>query len=121
MSRHVAGVVAELEAREREIIQRLMLAAEFRDDDAGDHLTRVAGCTIAIAEGLGLSEREANDIALASTMHDIGKIGIPDSILLKPGRSRGGAGGNAAPRRCGRPGCCRTAPRACSNSPPRSP
>ncbi|WP_306426589.1 HD-GYP domain-containing protein, partial [Methylobacterium soli] len=85
MSRHVAGVVAESEAREREIIQRLMLAAEFRDDDAGDHLTRVAGCTIAIAEGLGLSEREANDIALASTMHDIGKIGIPDSILLKAG------------------------------------
>ncbi|KAB1072114.1 HD-GYP domain-containing protein [Methylobacterium planeticum] len=85
MTRHVAEVVAESEAREREIIQRLMLAAEFRDDDAGDHLTRVAGCAIAIAEGLGLSEREANDIALASTMHDIGKIGIPDSILLKAG------------------------------------
>ncbi|GJE18342.1 HD-GYP domain-containing protein [Methylobacterium marchantiae] len=78
-----AGVDAAL--REREIIRRLMLAAEFRDDQAGDHLTRVAGCAIAIAEGLGLSEADANDIALASTMHDIGKISIPDSILMKPG------------------------------------
>ncbi|WP_132249888.1 HD-GYP domain-containing protein [Methylobacterium segetis] len=85
MDRHVAGIRAESESREREIIQRLMLAAEFRDDQAGDHLTRVAGCAIAIAEGLGLSEAAANDIALASTMHDIGKIGIPDSILLKAG------------------------------------
>ncbi|WP_423794474.1 HD-GYP domain-containing protein [Methylobacterium durans] len=85
MDRHVAGIRAESEWREREIIQRLMLAAEFRDDQAGDHLTRVAGCAIAIAEGLGLSEDGANDIALASTMHDIGKIGIPDSILLKNG------------------------------------
>lgn len=85
LDRQVAGIRAESESREREIIQRLMLAAEFRDDQAGDHLTRVAGCAIAIAEGLGLSEVAANDIALASTMHDIGKIGIPDSILLKNG------------------------------------
>ncbi|UMY17517.1 HD domain-containing protein [Methylobacterium organophilum] len=85
MHRTVERAVAEASAREREIIRRLMLAAEFRDDQAGDHLTRVAGCVIAIAEGLGLSEAEANDIALASTMHDIGKIGIPDTILLKPG------------------------------------
>ncbi|GLS44991.1 HD-GYP domain-containing protein [Methylobacterium brachythecii] len=85
MNEQVERAVAEVSAREREIVRRLMLAAEFRDDQAGDHLTRVAGCTIAVAEGLGLSETEANDIALASTMHDIGKIGIPDGILLKPG------------------------------------
>lgn len=85
MARTVEQAVAEAALREREIIRRLMLAAEFRDDQAGDHLTRVAGCAIAIAEGLGLSEEEANDIALASTMHDIGKISIPDSILMKPG------------------------------------
>lgn len=85
MARTVERAVAEAAAREREIIRRLMLAAEFRDDQAGDHLTRVAGCAIAIAEALGLSEEEANDIALASTMHDIGKISIPDSILMKPG------------------------------------
>lgn len=85
MARTVERAVAEAAAQEREIIRRLMLAAEFRDDQAGDHLTRVAGCAIAIAEGLGLSEEQANDIALASTMHDIGKISIPDTILMKPG------------------------------------
>lgn len=85
MKRTVDRAVAEAAAREREIIRRLMLAAEFRDDQAGDHLTRVAGCAIAIADGLGLTEDEANDIALASTMHDIGKISIPDNILMKAG------------------------------------
>ena len=85
IERTVSRALAESAAREREIIRRLMLAAEFRDDQAGDHLTRVAGCAIAIAEGLGLSEAEANDIALASTMHDVGKISISDTILMKPG------------------------------------
>lgn len=85
VSRFVSRAVTEAAATEREIIRRLMLAAEFRDDQASDHLTRVAGCAIAIAEGLGLSQREANDIALASVMHDIGKISIPDTILLKAG------------------------------------
>lgn len=85
MNHSVERAVAEAAAREREIIRRLMLAAEFRDDQAGDHLTRVAGCVIAIAEALGVPESQANDIALASTMHDIGKIGVPDDILLKPG------------------------------------
>ncbi|KQT09835.1 phosphohydrolase [Methylobacterium sp. Leaf399] len=83
--RVVNRAVAESAQREREIIRRLMLAAEYRDDQAGDHLTRVAGCVIAIAEGLGLSEADANDIALASTMHDIGKISIADDILMKAG------------------------------------
>lgn len=85
MRRDAARAVADASAREREIIRRLMLAAEFRDDQAGDHLTRVAGCVIAVAEGLGLSSAEADDVALASTMHDIGKIGVPDHILMKAG------------------------------------
>ncbi|ACL60185.1 HD-GYP domain-containing protein [Methylobacterium nodulans] len=85
LAREMQRVSVESARREREIIQRLMLAAEFRDDQAGDHLTRVAGCVIAIADGLGLPEEEANDIALASTMHDIGKIGVADAILRKPG------------------------------------
>ena len=85
MRRDAAQALAEAAAREREIIRRLMLAAEYRDDQAGDHLTRVAGCVIAVAEGLGLSGAEADDVALASTMHDIGKIGVPDHILRKAG------------------------------------
>ncbi len=85
MAEEARQALAEAAAREREIIRRLMLAAEFRDDHAGDHLARVAGCVIAIADGLGLSEAEANDLALASTMHDVGKIGVADSVLLKAG------------------------------------
>lgn len=85
MRRDAARAAADASARERELIRRLMLAAEFRDDRAGDHLTRVAGCVIAVAEGLGLSSAEADDVALASTMHDIGKIGVPDHILMKAG------------------------------------
>ena len=85
LRRDAARASADASLREREIIRRLMLAAEFRDDQAGDHLTRVAGCVIAVAEGLGLTSAEADDVALASTMHDIGKIGVPDHILLKAG------------------------------------
>ncbi|ACA19361.1 response regulator receiver modulated metal dependent phosphohydrolase [Methylobacterium sp. 4-46] len=85
LAREMRRVHAQSAQREREIIHRLMLAAEYRDDQAGGHLTRVAGCVIAIADGLGLPEEEANDIALASTMHDIGKIGVADAILRKPG------------------------------------
>ncbi|MGN7127239.1 HD-GYP domain-containing protein [Methylorubrum thiocyanatum] len=85
MRRDAAQASAEAVSRERELIRRLMLAAEFRDDRAGDHLTRVAGCVIAVAEGLGLSAAEADDVALASTMHDIGKIAVPDHILMKAG------------------------------------
>ncbi|MEH3145714.1 MAG: HD domain-containing protein [Methylobacterium frigidaeris] len=85
MARQIESAAADSREREREVIHRLMLAAEYRDDQAGDHLTRVAACVIAIADGLGLDEAEANDIALASTMHDIGKIGVADSILRKAG------------------------------------
>ncbi|MEE8626910.1 MULTISPECIES: HD-GYP domain-containing protein [Methylobacterium] len=85
LAQEVERALAESQEREREIIRRLMVAAEYRDDQAGGHLTRVAGCVLAITDGLGLSEEEGNDIALASTMHDIGKIGVADSILRKAG------------------------------------
>jgi putative two-component system response regulator len=84
-AREVGRAVEATVAREREIIRRLALAAEHRDEQAGDHLSRVAGCSIAIAEALGLPEDAVNDIALASTMHDVGKIAVPDHVLLKAG------------------------------------
>ena len=84
-TRQVDHAVGEIAAREREVIRRLMLAAELHDDQASGHLARVAGCVIAIAEGLGQTEDEANDLGLASTMHDIGKIAISDGILRKAG------------------------------------
>ena len=70
----------------RETINRLVIASEYRDDDTGDHIVRVAGYCALIAEKQGLSEAEVDYIRMTAPMHDVGKIGIPDSILLKPGK-----------------------------------
>ena len=85
LDREVAAAVATIEAREREIIQLLMRAAEHRDTDTGDHIARVAGYAGLIAEALGFGPARCRQLSLASTMHDVGKIGVPDAILLKPG------------------------------------
>lgn len=67
-------------------INRLSIAAEFRDDDTGFHISRISRYCILIAEKLGMSKSEIENIQHASPMHDVGKIGIPDSILLKKGK-----------------------------------
>lgn len=77
---------AELERANLEIIQRLTAAAEYRDDDTGDHILRISGYCREVGEALGLSEEECCFLEKASPMHDVGKIGIPDAILLKPGK-----------------------------------
>ncbi len=74
-----------LAAREEEIILRLSRAAERRDDGTGTHIVRMAALCRLIAEGLGLDEETVHTISLAAPMHDVGKIGVPDAILLKPG------------------------------------
>lgn len=76
----------ELEQAQREILQLLGRAAEYRDDMTGQHTQRVGALSGLIAERLGLAKEEANMIQMAAPLHDIGKIGIPDDILLKPGR-----------------------------------
>lgn len=70
--------------RERETLLRLAKAGEYRDEDTGNHILRMAKYSRAIAEYLGLSKADCDEIEYASPMHDIGKIGIPDHILLKP-------------------------------------
>lgn len=70
----------------REIIHRLGMAAEHRDDETGAHIARIAFYVYQMALILGQSDEQARQLALASTMHDIGKIGIPDSILFKTGK-----------------------------------
>lgn len=72
--------------RERETLLRLARAGEHRDEDTGNHVLRVAQFSRLIAEGLGLPETECEIIECAAPMHDIGKIGISDTILLKNGR-----------------------------------
>lgn len=74
-----------LEQARLEILQRLALAAEYRDDDTGEHTIRVAHTSARLAEALGMSSVEFREVALAAPLHDIGKIALPDSILLKPG------------------------------------
>ncbi|MBX3441762.1 MAG: response regulator [Planctomyces sp.] len=69
-----------------QILWRLGKAADFRDEDTGEHIVRVACYSMAIAETLGLPRDVVERLFLVAPLHDVGKIGIPDSILLKPGR-----------------------------------
>lgn len=81
-------VRAEEKAREAEleVLERLAAAGEARDDDTGQHTRRVGELAARIGEALGLPRDEVDLIRLAAPLHDVGKIGIPDSILRKPGR-----------------------------------
>ncbi len=67
-------------------IHRLVLAAEYRDEDTGEHIIRIGHYSALIAKKLGLSSNEVKNILYAAPMHDVGKIGIPDSILMKPSK-----------------------------------
>lgn len=82
----VAKRTVELERSRREVIHCLARAAEFRDNDTGRHVLRVGKYVGLIASQLGMTASECEQIELAATLHDIGKIGIPDAILLKPGK-----------------------------------
>jgi putative two-component system response regulator len=77
---------AELEEAYLDTIHRLALAAEYKDEDTGDHIMRMSRYSALLAENLGMPDKEVQNILYAAPMHDIGKIGIPDSILLKPGK-----------------------------------
>ena len=76
----------ELELSRRDIIGRLAKAGEYRDEATGNHVARVGWYCRAIAGALGLCPSTVDLVFLASPLHDIGKIGIPDAILLKPDR-----------------------------------
>lgn len=76
----------ELEKTRMEVIHRLGRAAEFRDNETGLHVIRMSRFSQRLAQQLGLPDSECDLILNASPMHDIGKIGIPDRILLKPGK-----------------------------------
>lgn len=69
-----------------EIAYRLAKAAEYRDDQTGEHINRVADLTHKLALQLGIDPKEAEIIRLAAPLHDVGKIAISDTILLKPGK-----------------------------------
>jgi putative two-component system response regulator len=82
----VRKATAEIRKREQETVLRLSRAADSRDPETGAHIIRMANYSRVIAEQLGLSAAQQQLIFEAAPMHDIGKVGIPDHILLKPGK-----------------------------------
>jgi putative two-component system response regulator len=77
---------AELEASRQDVIHCLARAAEYRDDDTGYHIIRVGKYARLLGQALGMSHDEADVLEQAAQLHDVGKIGIPDAVLLKPGK-----------------------------------
>lgn len=86
LSREIDKATVELVAREEELIRRLALAAECHDTTTGEHIERMAQFCYVIAQRLGLGDTESERILKAAPMHDIGKIGLPDSVLNKAGK-----------------------------------
>jgi len=77
---------AELEASRLQVVHSLARAAEYRDDDTGRHVVRVGRYASIIARELGFADDRCATLETAAQLHDVGKIGIPDGILLKPGK-----------------------------------
>ncbi|MDH3320983.1 MAG: response regulator [Betaproteobacteria bacterium] len=86
LQREVRNATGQIERRVREMLFSLGRAAEFRDPETGAHIQRMANYSRLIAERLGLSAEMRDTLLQAAPMHDIGKLGIPDEILLKPGK-----------------------------------
>ena len=84
---HLSLVQADLlRATRLQVIQRLGRAAEYKDNETGMHVMRMSHFTKVLALAYGLSEEQADNLLHAAPMHDIGKIGIAASIMLKPGK-----------------------------------
>ncbi len=86
LERKVQERTQELHETRLEIIRRLGQASEYRDNETGLHIVRMSKVSLALGNAAGMSDENANMLLQASPMHDVGKIGIPDSILLKPGK-----------------------------------
>ena len=85
LEQRVRARTRDLEKAKLEILERLARAAEYRDDATGQHAQRVGDTAAALAEALGLPSAQVTLIRRAAPLHDVGKIGVPDAILLKPG------------------------------------
>lgn len=82
----LVAALKELKEANIEVVHRLVRASEYRDEDTGEHIKRIGYYSRTLATELGLSSDFTETITFASTMHDIGKVGISDTILLKQGR-----------------------------------
>src|SRR5215217_4245701 len=86
LAAQTVGRRRDLDALRVEMLRRLALAAEYRDDNTREHTERVAALAARLGRRLGLSDLAVAHVRHAAPLHDVGKIAIPDSILLKPGR-----------------------------------
>ncbi len=86
LEEQVRAATRQVLERERETLLRLAKAGEYRDEETGNHVLRMARYARLIAEELQLAPKQCEEIEFAAPMHDIGKIGVPDHILLKPGK-----------------------------------
>ena len=84
-SSQLALALQRLKGASLEVIWRLTAASEYRDNETGEHIKRMSHYSAAIAEKMGLKKKTIETLLYAAPMHDIGKIGIPDAILLKSG------------------------------------
>jgi putative two-component system response regulator len=85
LEQRVKERTAELEGAHLDTLERLAVAAEFRDDDTGKHTERVAAISAVLGRAAGLDAEDVELLRRAAPLHDLGKIGIPDAILRKPG------------------------------------
>ena len=86
LERRVERRTRQLEAARLEVLEQLALVTQLRDDGVGEHNRRVGRLAARLAAALGLAAPEAELIGRAAVLHDVGKVGIPDAILRKPGR-----------------------------------
>ncbi|MDA8165846.1 MAG: response regulator [Desulfobacteraceae bacterium] len=86
LRQEVRDRTADIRGREEEIALRLVSASEYRDEETGSHIRRMGAYSAALASALGWDSQTVDMIRVAAPMHDVGKIGVSDNLLLKPGR-----------------------------------
>ncbi len=84
-SHELKNALTELEIAQAETVRRLSMAVEFRDEDTGAHIERIGRFSTLLAEQIGMDPDFCAKLSHAAPLHDVGKVAIPDSILLKPG------------------------------------
>jgi HD-GYP domain-containing protein (c-di-GMP phosphodiesterase class II) len=84
-TRELKRALSELEIAQAETVRRLSMAVEFRDEDTGAHIERIGRFSRLLAEHIGMDAEFCERLSHAAPLHDVGKVAIPDAILLKPG------------------------------------
>ncbi len=84
-SHELRRALSELEIAQTETVRRLSMAVEFRDEDTGAHIERIGRLSTLLAEQIGMDADFCEQLSHAAPLHDVGKVAIPDAILLKPG------------------------------------